>query len=47
MADLEGLSMASLEDTQEGYIVQLEIEKMLLLSKIRESGQEIISSSPS
>ena len=47
MADLEGLSMPCLEDTQEGYIVQLEIEKMLLLSKIRESGQEIISSSPS
>ena len=50
--DLEGLSTAlseleALEDTQEGYIVQLETEQMLLLSKIKELGQEIINSSPS
>ena len=50
--DLEGLSTAlseleALEDTQEGYIVQLETEQMLLLSKINELGQEIINSSPS
>jgi hypothetical protein len=36
-----------LEDTQEGYIAQLETEQMLLISKINELGQEIINSSPS
>uniref|UniRef100_A0A368UHP9 C2 domain-containing protein n=2 Tax=Glycine max TaxID=3847 RepID=A0A368UHP9_SOYBN len=50
--NLEGLSttlseLETLEDTQEGYIVQLETEQMLLLSKIKELGQEIINSSPS
>ncbi|RDX73488.1 Synaptotagmin-5, partial [Mucuna pruriens] len=48
--NLEGLSttlseLESLEDTQEGYIAQLETEQMLLLSKINELGQEIINSS--
>ncbi|XP_020220786.1 synaptotagmin-5 isoform X2 [Cajanus cajan] len=48
--NLEGLSttlseLESLEDTQEGYIQQLETEQMLLLSKINELGQEIINSS--
>ncbi|CAL0322228.1 unnamed protein product [Lupinus luteus] len=50
--NLEGLSttlseLETLEDTQGGYIVQLETEQMLLLSKIKELGQEIISSSHS
>nr|KYP69703.1 Multiple C2 and transmembrane domain-containing protein 1 [Cajanus cajan] len=50
--NLEGLSttlseLETLEDTQEGYIVQLETEQMLLLSKIKELGREIINSSPS
>ncbi|XP_057447037.1 synaptotagmin-4 isoform X2 [Lotus japonicus] len=50
--NLEGLSttlseLETLEDTQEGYIVQLETEQMLLLSKIKELGKEIINSSPS
>ncbi|ESW24745.1 hypothetical protein PHAVU_004G156400 [Phaseolus vulgaris] len=50
--NLEGLSttlseLETLEDTQEGYISQLETEQMLLLSKIKELGQEIINSSPS
>ncbi|XP_015966672.1 synaptotagmin-5 [Arachis duranensis] len=50
--NLDGLSEAlseleTLEDTQEGYIVQLETEQMMLLSKIRELGQEMINSSPS
>ncbi|KAE9600269.1 putative C2 domain-containing protein [Lupinus albus] len=50
--NLEGLSttlseLETLEETQGGYIVQLETEQMLLLSKIKELGQEIISSSHS
>lgn len=50
--NLEGLSTAlseleALEDTQEGYMIQLETEQMLLLSKIKELGKEIINSSPS
>nr|AFK35414.1 unknown [Lotus japonicus] len=50
--NLEGLSttlseLETLEDTQEGYIVQLETEQMLLLSKIKELGKEIINFSPS
>lgn len=52
VGNLEGLSttlseLETLEDTQEGYITQLETEQMLLLSKINELGQEIINSSPS
>ncbi|KAK7398912.1 hypothetical protein VNO78_10086 [Psophocarpus tetragonolobus] len=48
--NLEGMTttlseLESLEDTQEGYIAQLETEQMLLLSKINELGQEIINSS--
>ncbi|KAK7251614.1 hypothetical protein RIF29_34960 [Crotalaria pallida] len=48
--NLEGLStilneLETLEDTQEGYITQLESEQMLLTSKIRELGNEILSSS--
>ncbi|KAG4398447.1 hypothetical protein AAZX31_08G041200 [Glycine max] len=48
--NLEGLTttlseLESLEDTQEGYITQLETEQMLLLSKINELGREIINSS--
>ncbi|AET05342.1 synaptotagmin-5 [Medicago truncatula] len=39
--------LETLEDTQEGYIAQLETEQMLLISKINELGQEIINSSPS
>lgn len=50
--NLEGLTttlseLETLEDTQEGYVAQLETEQMLLLSKIKELGQEIINSSPS
>ncbi|CAJ2636985.1 unnamed protein product [Trifolium pratense] len=50
--NLEALStilseLETLEDTQEGYVAQLETEQMLLLSKIKELGQEIINSSPS
>ncbi|XP_061345008.1 uncharacterized protein LOC133290881 [Gastrolobium bilobum] len=50
--NLEGLSttlseLETLQDTQEGYITQLETEQMLLLSKINDLGQEIINSSPS
>nr|TKR90327.1 C2 domain-containing family protein [Populus alba] len=50
--NLEGLStalskMQSLEDIQEEYTVQLETEQMLLLNKIKELGQEIMSSSSS
>lgn len=50
--NLEGLSTAlseleALEHTQEAYVAQLETEQMLLLSKIKELGQEIIDSSPS
>lgn len=37
--------LQTLEDTQEGYIAQLETEQMLLISKINELGQEIINSS--
>jgi hypothetical protein len=49
--NLEALStvlseLETLEDTQEGYVAQLETEQMLLLSKIKELGQEIINSSP-
>ncbi|KAJ6411403.1 hypothetical protein OIU84_008048 [Salix udensis] len=49
---LEGLStalseMQSLEDIQEEYMVQLETEQMLLLNKIKELGQEVMSSSSS
>ncbi|KAI9384384.1 hypothetical protein POPTR_012G056000v4 [Populus trichocarpa] len=49
---LEGLStalseMQSLEDMQEEYMVQIETEQMLLLNKIKELGQEIMSSSSS
>lgn len=51
-ANCEELSSAlselqSLEDTQEEYMIQLENEQTLLLSKINELGQEIINSSPS
>lgn len=50
--NIEGLSTAmseleALEDTQEGYMVQLETEQVLLLNKIKELGQEIRNSSPS
>lgn len=50
--DLEGLSMSmseleSLNDTQEGFMVQLETEQTLLLNKINELGQEIFNSSSS
>ena len=50
--NLEGLSttlteLERLEDTQEGYIAQLETEQMLLLNKVQELGQEMINSSPS
>jgi len=49
---LDGLStalseMQSLEDMQEEYMVQIETEQMLLLNKIKELGQEIMSSSSS
>ncbi|KAK7320035.1 hypothetical protein RJT34_04764 [Clitoria ternatea] len=48
--NVEGLSttlseLETLEDTQEGYIAQLESEQMLLLSKINELHQEMINSS--
>ncbi|KAK7358279.1 hypothetical protein VNO77_00206 [Canavalia gladiata] len=48
--NLEGLStslseLETLEDTQEGYILQLETEQTLLLSKINELGQEMANSS--
>ncbi|XP_052115209.1 synaptotagmin-4 isoform X2 [Arachis duranensis] len=50
--NVEGLSrilseLETLEDTQEGYIAQLETQQMMLLSKIKELGQQIINSSPS
>ncbi|KAI9381047.1 hypothetical protein POPTR_015G046700v4 [Populus trichocarpa] len=50
--NLDGLStalseMQSLEDIQEEYTVQLETEQMLLLNKIKQLGQEIMSSSSS
>lgn len=50
--NIEGLSTAmseleALEDTQEGYMVQLETEQVLLLNKVKELGQEILNSSPS
>lgn len=50
--NLEGLSatlseLETLEDTQEGYVSQLETDQILLFSKIKELGQEIINSSPS
>ncbi|XP_028786874.1 extended synaptotagmin-1-like [Neltuma alba] len=39
--------LESLEDIQKGYIVQLETEQMVLLSKIKELGVEISNSSSS
>lgn len=50
--DLEGVSkslseLESLHETQEDYMVQLEMEQALLLNKINEIGQEISNSSPS
>lgn len=50
--NLEGVSkslseLESLHESQEEYMVQLETEQMLLLSKIKELGQEIFNSSPS
>ncbi|CAI9784490.1 unnamed protein product [Fraxinus pennsylvanica] len=50
--DFEGVSkslseLESLHETQKEYMVQLETEQELLLSKINELGQEIINSSPS
>ncbi|EEF30229.1 extended synaptotagmin-1 [Ricinus communis] len=50
--DLEGLStalseMEGIEEMQEEYMVQLEMEQTLLLEKIKELGQEIFSSSTS
>ncbi|XP_073047805.1 uncharacterized protein [Primulina eburnea] len=51
-SDLEGVSkslseLETLHDTQEEYMVQLETEKMLLINKINELGQEVFNSSPS
>jgi len=48
--DLEQLTstltdLQSLEDEQEGYMLQLETERMLLLKKINELGQELFQSS--
>lgn len=50
--DVEELSstlseLQSLEDSQEQYMLQLETEKMLLLNKIGDLGQELLNSSPS
>lgn len=50
--DLEGVlkslsELESLHETQEDYMVQLEMEQALLLNKINEIGQEILNSSPS
>lgn len=50
--NLEGLTttlseLESLEDTMEGYVAQLETEQMLLLSKIKDLGQEFLNSSSS
>lgn len=49
--DLEQLTstltdLQSLEDEQEGYMLQLETERMLLLKKINDLGQELFQSSP-
>lgn len=49
--DFEQLSstlteLQSLEDTQEEYMLQLETERMLLLNKINDLGQELLNSSP-
>lgn len=49
-ANLDGLSaplneLERLEELQEEYILQLETEQMLLISKVKELGQEILSSS--
>ncbi|KAK9714101.1 hypothetical protein RND81_06G071700 [Saponaria officinalis] len=49
--DLEELSstlteLQSLEHTQEEYMLQLETERMLLLNKINDLGQELLNSSP-
>jgi hypothetical protein len=50
--NLDELSIAlndieSLEDMQEEYMVQLETEQMLLINKITELGQEVLSTSHS
>jgi hypothetical protein len=37
----------SLEEMQEEYMVQLETERMLLIDKISELGQEVLNTSPS
>lgn len=51
ISDLEELSstlsdLQSLEDSQEQYMLQLETERMLLLNKINDLGQELLNSSP-
>ncbi|OMO87138.1 C2 calcium-dependent membrane targeting [Corchorus capsularis] len=51
-SNLEGLptslsELETLQDMQEEYMVQLEMEQMLLLNKIKELGQEILNSPPS
>ncbi|XP_021736336.1 synaptotagmin-5-like isoform X2 [Chenopodium quinoa] len=38
--------LQSLEDSQEQYMLQLETERMLLLNKIGDLGQELLNSSP-
>ncbi|XP_021836703.1 synaptotagmin-5 isoform X2 [Spinacia oleracea] len=38
--------LQSLEDSQEQYMLQLETERMLLLNKINDLGQELLNSSP-
>lgn len=48
-ANLDGLSaslneLESLEELQEEYILQLETEQTLLINKVKELGQEILSS---
>ncbi|XP_051137774.1 synaptotagmin-5-like isoform X2 [Andrographis paniculata] len=43
---LESLSeLETLQDTQEEFMVQLEMEQMLMLNKVNELGQEILNSS--
>ena len=37
----------SLEEMQEEYMVQLETERMLLIDKISELGQDVLNASPS
>jgi len=39
--------LQSLEDVQEEYMVQLETERMLLLNKVNDLGQELLNSTPS